>query len=462
MQPAEYSFQFEDFLDGPSRVHFTETHRDLRRELLVSLDDSQLPRISFCQLPSLYADLIDLAVAVHIADRYAIGRVDLPRRLNVQLALRNPELFAQSSVTDRLRQVLFWYTADQWDFVFTPRQATGRMSELQEFLDLGKGQLSTIEVALWSGGLDSLAGLVNRIGAQTAEHYLLFGTGSNSQIQARQHELATLLAPRQAQRVTCTQVTYRYTTTQAPTNRNQRTRGFVFMLLGAVCALAANQQQLHIYENGVGAINLPFRASEVGLDHTRAVHPISLVDMSNLVAQIIKAPFRFVNPFVFWTKADMCAILRDERYQSLVAQTVSCDRLHREVPNQCGSCSSCLLRKQGLVAAGVPDETAYLFPSVRDERPYRYSVGNHLRAMLWQVRMLRHLVATESPWDSLVRYYPRLMDIIDRTSAFECLVPEVMQEQLVMLYQRYVSEWKQVQSQIERGLLGEEELRAAA
>jgi len=75
------------------------------------------------------------------------------------------------------------------------------------------------------------------------------------------------------------------------------------MLLGAVCALLADQQLLHIYENGVGAINLPFRASEVGLDHTRAVHPISLFEMSDTVSRITQASFRFVNPFVYSTKA---------------------------------------------------------------------------------------------------------------------------------------------------------------
>src|SRR5678816_1680692 len=31
----------------------------------------------------------------------------------------------------------------------------------------------------------------------------------------------------------------------------------------------------------IGAINLPFRASEVGLDHTRSAHPLSLLYMSN-------------------------------------------------------------------------------------------------------------------------------------------------------------------------------------
>ena len=461
MQPADYLFHFDDLCDSASRVQIAERHTGRSQELPVTIDDSQFPHILFRQIPSLHADLIDLAIAVHVADRFAIGRADLPRRLRVQLPLRNRELFDRPTVVEKLREILLWYTDDQWEFVFTSRQASGRIAECQGCLALGEQPRST-EVALWSGGLDSLAGLIQRMSAETAERYLLFGSGSNSQLHARQHSLADMVALRQPQEVACTQVIYRYSATNTPRNRNQRARGFVFMLLGAVCALLADQQQLHVYENGVGAINLPFRASEVGLDHTRAVHPISLGDMSELVSQIIDMPFRFVNPFVFWTKADMCAILRDGLYQPLVPQTVSCDRLHREVPSQCGGCSSCLLRKQGLLAAGVQDDTGYLFPSTSEDRPYRFSTGNHLRAMLWQVRAMHHLLSSDKPWDSLARYYPRLIDIIDRTAVLEGLTPERMQDQFVQMYQRYVHEWEQVRPYIERGLFGDEELREAA
>jgi len=461
MQPADYLFHFDDLVDASSRVQIVDRYTGSSREVLATIDDSQFPHILFRQIPSLHADLIDLAIAVHIADRFAIGRADLPRRLQIQLALRHPELFNQVAVTDKLREILLWYTDDQWDFAFTSRQASGRIAELRGCLDLGQAQRAT-EVALWSGGLDSLAGLVNRMATETAEHYLLFGSGSNSQLHTRQRELAIALATRQLQPVSCAQVIYRCAATDTPRNRNQRARGFVFMLLGAVCALLVDQHQLHIYENGVGAINLPFRASEVGLDHTRAVHPISLFEMSALVSQIVNVNFRFVNPFVFQTKADMCAILRDVRYHPLVAQTVSCDRLHRDVPSQCGSCSSCLLRKQGLHAAGVQDDTRYLFPSTNEKRPYRLSIGNHLRAMLWQARVLRQLLVTDNPWKSLARYYPRMMDIIDRTAAFEGLAPMRMQDQFVQMYQRYANEWDDVRPYIERGLLGDEELREAA
>ncbi|GEM_PF-2113259 len=273
MQPADYLFHFDDLCDSASRVQIAERHTGRSQELPVTIDDSQFPHILFRQIPSLHADLIDLAIAVHVADRFAIGRADLPRRLRVQLPLRNRELFDRPTVVEKLREILLWYTDDQWEFVFTSRQASGRIAERQGCLALGEQPRST-EVALWSGGLDSLAGLIQRMSAETAERYLV--------------------------------------------------------------------------------------------------------------------------------------------------------------------------------------------PSTSEDRPYRFSTGNHLRAMLWQVRAMHHLLSSDKPWDSLARYYPRLIDIIDRTAVLEGLTPERMQDQFVQMYQRYVHEWEQVRPYIERGLLGDEELREAA
>lgn len=403
--------------------------------------------------------LIDLAVAIHVTDRFAIHNADTPRYLNIQLPLRHQELFGQSIISDKLREILYWYTGDQWNFIFTSRQKRGRSTERQECLQLDKTSCAK-EVALWSGGLDSLVGLVNRIHDDSAEDYLLFGSGCNSQLHFRQRDLAKRLSIYHSQHIACTQVIYRYNAVNIRRNRDQRSRGFVFMLLGAVCALLAGQNQLYIYENGVGAINLPFRASEVGLDHTRAVHPISLILMGELISQITNTNFTFINPSIFQTKADMCRILRKVNYHQIVIQTVSCDRLHRNVPNQCGSCSSCILRKQSLFAAGVPDETKYLWPPSNHKKySHHPSIGNHLRAMLWQVQTLRQLLSTDTPWDSLVRHYPQMMDIIDRMDMFE---PIWLQNELVQMYQRYVNEWEDVQPYLGQGLLGEDELRDAA
>jgi hypothetical protein len=344
------------------------------------------------------------------------------------------------------------------------------------------------EVALWSGGLDSLAGLCNRLSAEPRGHYTLLGTGSNTILHNTQRQVAVGLRDKFPGRIRLIQLPMQLDESAALRKEpSQRSRGFVFMLLGAACAYLAGKRSLHIYENGIGAINLPLRASEVGLDHTRAVHPLSLRDASNLVTELLGTQFNFENPFLFSTKAMMCQALVETGCVDLAFETISCDRLHREKPMQCGYCSSCLLRRQSLAVHGVEDQTCYIATAcvVESQAPWQLPLllkplknaaiarpvesqaplrpkDAHRRAMLRQVEDLRALLSIRPPWGSLVCKYPKLADIVDQTAPSVGMAPEVMRERLVRLYQTYVCEWDSVRDRIGAGLLDSMRMQGAA
>ena len=80
-------------------------------------------------------------------------------------------------------------------------------------------------------------------------------------------------------------------------------------MLGAACAYLMGQKVLYLYENGIGAINLPYRESAVGLDHSRSVHPLTLLMVSDVISELLGQEFEVKNPFLFWTKAEMCKAL---------------------------------------------------------------------------------------------------------------------------------------------------------
>ncbi len=54
----------------------------------------------------------------------------------------------------------------------------GRLTELQMCMPFAD-PVQPVKVALWSGGLDSLAGLYNQLLAESTTKYTLFGTGAN-------------------------------------------------------------------------------------------------------------------------------------------------------------------------------------------------------------------------------------------------------------------------------------------
>ncbi|MGB7251401.1 MAG: 7-cyano-7-deazaguanine synthase, partial [Phormidesmis sp.] len=164
--------------------------------------------------------------------------------------------------------------------------------------------------------------------------------------------------------------------------------------------------------------------------------------------------FQVRNPFLFWTKAEMCQILAEEGKNDLVALTKSCDRPHRQQPIQCGYCSSCLLRRQALAASKIEDRTRYVI--CHGKRPAD-DPSVYLRHMLAQVHTLRCLInASDFPslqWEALTQKFPVLDDIVDRGSMAKNLAFDDMRGRLIQLYRSYVTEWDDVESSLSVGLL---------
>jgi 7-cyano-7-deazaguanine synthase in queuosine biosynthesis len=418
-------------------------------DLQVAVDDNQLSLLNFKATSSLLADLIDIAAAVHMADRLSKSNGDMPRRILIHLPLRRREVF-NTSIQEKLQDVLYWFTEDHWSFEFIPYTKYGRPAQINIPLPLFQNTDQPTRVALWSGGLDSLAGVYQQLLRDDTTHYTLFGTGSNNMISRAQKRTADAIETFFPRRMKLVQLPFRLKDKNSSVKKSSsaRSRGFVFMLLGAVCACQEGQNELYIYENGIGAINLPFRKSEVGLDHSRSVHPLSLYYMGELLSSVLEEPFRFKNPFLFWTKAQMCKDLLQKDISEVVFSTISCDSRHRKQPMQCGYCSSCLLRRQAIAVHGVVDKTGYQITE-RSDRLRRPDDGTHFYAMLEQVNKMRVILSSNDSWQRMSQRYRTLVDIVEKIGEPQA----VTQDNLLSLYQNYVHEWDNVKHIIERDFL---------
>ena len=142
---------------------FTDNAQPVDLEPTYWLDGQRLSR-AFCQaLPGNLADLLDIVLAVYAADRRS--RRDFKRaasgqrRIRVRIALRNPDFWATGEMVHKLGDVLHWLSEDEWYLEFTGRQTAPSSAESDRFLF----QLPPdppVTVSLFSGDLDSLAGLV--------------------------------------------------------------------------------------------------------------------------------------------------------------------------------------------------------------------------------------------------------------------------------------------------------------
>jgi len=209
-------------------------------------------------------------------------------------------------------------------------------------------------------------------------------------------------------------------------------------MIGGVAALMAGDDTLRLYENGIGAINLPLDGSQIGIDNSRSVHPISLQMLSQLLSLVGGHRFVIKNECAYLTKAEMCSHPAVKRSSLEIANTFSCDGfpVRRRKFAQCGFCTSCLLRRQALQAAALADVDGDDYGcDLRTEGPFQPHHLRPLRAMHYQsVRLLDALIAPNA-WAALTLEFPELRRIE------EFLEDSQIRSQLLRLYGQHVKEW---------------------
>jgi hypothetical protein len=439
----EYCLHFDSLQDNGSVVRRIDRATGEVHRVRVSIDDHDFKHRIQQVFPSVIADVIDLAVAIHASDRLIIQDPQQPQiQLKVVLPVRHPEILNKSTLNQQLCQLLYWATGKQWVFEFERRRQPGRSIENQPLI-CSFNPIVDEEVSLWSGGLDALAGLYDRLKQSPEKSFALLGTGSNDNTHRRQQEVFYSLQHLFPNRLALCRIPFDLSS-HLEKNRFSRARGIVFMLLGSAYSYLRGHRVLHVYENGIGAINLPYRKSAIGLDHSRSVHPETLRRVGLLMTELIGENFKVRNPFLFHTKAEMMKSLAEDARIDLASQTSSCDSPHRkpQQPPQCGYCSSCILRKQAYAASQLEDKIPYIVPH---GNPPAGDIRLYLENMLAQVATLRvHLMPSNQradQWRALSQRFPELNDIVDRTHTEENITLLEMRHQLIRLFQSYVSEW---------------------
>lgn len=423
-------------------------------KLKVKIFDNDLLMRAVAKVPDIATDLLEIAIAVYAVDRSIKPDQDKHCVVKVNIPVRCPEAFDSPNAMQALLELLYWYTGYEWVIKFSRRKMPKRDAEISALFDWFDPDQAT-DVALWSGGLDCLAGLLNRAIDDENRQFVLCGTGNNKNVYALQAKIVSLLPESISNRVKLSRVRYgiKIESGMLPSRPRLRSRGFTFMVIGAVCACLEGRSILQVYENGIGALNLRFRESEIGLNHAHSVHPRSLMMIAQWISQLLERQIEIKNPFMFQTKAQMCEVFRDENLLDIAFTSQTCDRKHRKTKvKQCGRCSSCILRRQAFASIGVIDNTRYVY----DDKKWLYGIaeyetvenGNHIPAALHQVMIFEEFMNSENPWRSFARHFDTLgAHVVDQTATYYGLSEVSMRNELISLFEQYVTEWQQLRSQ---------------
>lgn len=299
-------------------------------------------------------DLLSIAMSAVTAD--LSGHRDRSpdgwtREFDLTVSVIDPAFW--NSQAEGLAKLLCYLTTDRWVIRFV---GGGHLPKPPQVPILPVEEC----VALLSGGLDSLIGVIDL--ATSGKKVFAVSELVRGDAE-KQRDFATTIGGG----LTHLQLHHNATVPDPETPPSQRARSIVFLAYGVLSATslgryhAGDRVDLNICENGFIAINPPLTGSRVGSLSTRTTHPVVLALFQEILTN---ASLRVdvTNPYRFKTKGEMLIECRDQPLIQQHAHTsTSCGRFLRFTYIHCGRCVPCLVRRAAFRRWGRGDPTPYKY-----------------------------------------------------------------------------------------------------
>lgn len=324
-------------------------------------------------------DLVELACYVYAADRYtsrgsksAVEYQSWSRNFLIHMKVRDVEFWEQPKTQALLSGALVFLTGDaEYKFKFFPGHDTPQAHlwdvESDEPIPAPGGAPT---IALFSGGLDSLAGAVKVLEESTGR-LCLVSHQSRAATKVTQDRLIEALKRDFPGRVTYVPFDCTLTGVRAP-EETQRSRSFLFCTIAVAVADALAASEIQIFENGVTSFNLLRREDLINARASRTTHPQAVRNLADLFSSVTGRMIRVRTPNLLRTKAEMIDRMAASTLGKLLPSSVSCSRVFDTEVNQthCGQCFQCIERILSIYASGrqaLDNAGLYTHDIIRDE-----------------------------------------------------------------------------------------------
>lgn len=366
-------------------------------------------------------DLLQLAAYVFCADRLAnrgernsVENTSWARTFEYHIPVCDLEFWNSPQVKATLSEVLQFMTGDRRHSFFFEKAERISMEDERSQLSMFDTEYVTLDdakntdVMLFSGGLDSLAGAIERL--NTTNHNLCLVTHkSNRVVSHTQDVLIKHMVEKYGRRI----IRYGFEchNRQGTPSREetQRTRMFLFTAIAFAICFCYKKKELYIYENGMTSLNFPKQMDVFNARASRTTHP-KTIGLLRKFCRLMEPEFNIVTPFCRMTKEDVLSIFARFEEKAIIASAVSCSSSRNrpsDMPH-CGCCSQCIDRIFAIHAAGLQDYDA----------PYAEDIVTHIpnNEVLQRVYHTMRMATSERIKDISEFYqeYPtEIMDILD-------------------------------------------------
>lgn len=296
------------------------------------------------------------------------------RDIEVEFPVKN--LSVWTGKEEKVKQILNFLTGDNWTITFSqntqdtlyyPRPLTRRRKIPPTY------EMDSIKsVSLFSGGLDSLIGVIDELEKLRGSERILLVSHFDSKSpgpNGDQIKLLTHLMTQYPDKIYWVQSKLALSRkdidgNKLPVENNYRSRSLFFIGLG--CYLSPIDE-LIIPENGTISINYPLTPSRVSSLSTRTTHPFVLKNIQELLTDL-GLQTRIHNPYTFKTKGQMFVECTNQTFlHNIFRDSVSCGKrgrrqFHFDNPHEnyhCGRCMPCIYRRAALNCAGFDNEMDY-------------------------------------------------------------------------------------------------------
>lgn len=320
----------------------------------ILFDEASLAVALFHHLPARARDLLRIGLAVYAADRLArrsqLQQTGGARVMRLRVGVIEPDFWSDEQTLAPLQEALELLGGDAWHLTFRGRPAETNYLYCETD--------HPPRVCLYSGGLDSAAGLATQL-RNCHEPVLGITIGHQRGQKKRVHDqldrLGTLYDVDVKHILAKTKLVH--PPELGHQELTQRCRSFLFAALGGAVACAEQSSTIEVYESGVGAMNIPLaQGMATGARTTKSTHPRFLRLMSNIISRVAERRIDYVLPHKDKTKAEIVRTLAEDGLNDLANSTVSCVHYPvRDSAKQCGYCPACIGRRQAMIGAGISE-----------------------------------------------------------------------------------------------------------
>ena len=358
----------------PLVLEYRESTGSIRN---INLGLSEFVRRVF-HLPDRILDLLEIAAYVFCADRLTsrgpkdgLEQRSWARSFHFVIKVRDFDFWNMPSVKEKLKDALIFMSGDRtYHFTFQ----TGHFTPPVDMLDKDTFQIEPQQdskVILFSGGLDSLAGIVEHLEKSSSQLYLISHRSGQRRTARTQDQLIRALCKHYPNRIEYFKFDcslHKISHVEA----TQRTRAFLYTSVAYALARALSQPKILVFENGITSINFPKRQDMMNARASRTTYPKTITLLEDFFSEIFQPRIQIDTPFLWKTKTDIFDILNRVGRKDLISSTVSCSHTfqHFGQGTHCGGCSQCIDRRfaaYGSELDDVDEVGIYTFDFIQSE-----------------------------------------------------------------------------------------------